>query len=90
MSKLTAAFFSLLLVSSVAFANSDLASREDAADQVFCRAVTTCVSPFRPPYTIACETYGASCTWWTVPYQSVQCTGFDFFGRWVNLFYRCF
>ena len=88
MPKRIALLFALALASSAAFAADQGA--DEAADQVVCRAVTTCVSPYHPPYTISCETFGASCTWWTVPYQSVQCSGVDFFGRWVNFYYRCF
>jgi hypothetical protein len=58
----------------------------DADGQYGCYAWTTCWNGA----TIACQTYGQGCTWWTNPGYSVQCTGFDYWGRWVNVFYRCY
>lgn len=50
-----------------------------------CYAYTVCPNG----YTIQCETYGSSCTWNVWPYQAVQCTGFDYWGRWINDYRRC-
>lgn len=74
----------------ILFAFAPSAPAAEGAAQAYCRAATVCFSPYHPPYSIACETYGAGCQWWTVPNFSVQCTGFDFFGRWVNFYFRCF
>lgn len=57
--------------------------------QAVCAAVTTCVSPFYPAYSISCRTYGAGCTWWVSPNQAVQCTGYDFYGNWVTFAFTC-
>jgi hypothetical protein len=41
---------------------------------------------------IQCETVGgpfAACGFYTVPGWSVQCIGYDAWGRWVNLFFHC-
>lgn len=76
----------VLALVSTSFTISAIAAEEQYA---VCAASTTCFSRYQMPYTIACETYGASCQWWTNPYQSVQCTGFDFYGRWVSLYFVC-
>ena len=55
-------------------------------DNASCFAYTSC------PYggAISCETWGYGCSWWTVPGSSVQCTGHDFYGRWLTFYYRCY
>ncbi|MBI3542236.1 MAG: hypothetical protein HY075_03040 [Deltaproteobacteria bacterium] len=50
-----------------------------------CYAYTACARSAP----IACQTYGDACTWNTIPWLSVQCVGFDVYGRWVNLYFRC-
>jgi hypothetical protein len=77
----------ILLATSVALLSVNAVHAEES--QVSCSAVTTCVSPFRAPYSIACQTYGQGCQWWTIPGVSVQCTGFDVYGRWANFVFRC-
>jgi hypothetical protein len=61
----------------------------DAAYPAHCVAMTTCFRPWGPAFTIACQTFGYGCSRWIVPNNSVQCTGLDAWGRWVNLYYRC-
>ncbi len=81
------ALFTLSTPSAAEEGSGDLSGATEA--NAFCSAVTTCFSPFRPPYSIGCQTYGQGCTWWVVPNHSVQCTGFDAWGRWVNFYFRC-
>jgi hypothetical protein len=61
-------------------------SGTDANGMYSCSAWTTCWNGV----TIGCQTFGYNCTWWTNPGYSVQCTGLDYWGRWVNLYYRCY
>ncbi len=64
-----------------------LAAASTDAQAADCGAYTYC--PNRG-YPIFCETWGAGCTWYVQPYQYVRCTGFDFYGRWVNYFLSCY
>ncbi|MBC7385845.1 MAG: hypothetical protein H7301_06755 [Cryobacterium sp.] len=81
-----------LALSSVAFADADSApaSAESPEQYPVCTSVTACYSPYGGHYVIQCQTFGQGCQFWTVPGYSVQCTGFDYYGRWVNLAYRCY
>ena len=77
-----------LLVLSFALASvSSFASEED--DQNFCSAFTTCPSLYGVPYTISCQATGQGCTYAVIPGQAVQCIGYDAYGRWVTVAFRC-
>jgi len=66
-------------------ANMSFAEQEAYYPQT-CQAATRCWNGA----VIACRTFGWGCTWFVIPGQSVQCTGYDGWGRYVNFYYRCF
>jgi hypothetical protein len=72
------------------FASANDAKMSFAEEEAFfpqtCQAFTQCWHGG----VIACRTFGWGCTWFTIPGQSVQCTGYDGWGRYVNFYYRCF
>ncbi|MBI3556579.1 MAG: hypothetical protein HY074_09975 [Deltaproteobacteria bacterium] len=64
---------------------SSTATTAPKAEAAACYAYTACAWGG----TISCQTYGDGCTFFTVPYRTVTCRGFDVYGRWVNLFFHC-
>lgn len=81
-------FFLMLL----SFFGASLQAREHEAlhPTAKCVAYTQCFNG----RVIACEVYanphlGQSCSWRTIPYREVSCSGWDLFGNWVVLFDHC-
>jgi hypothetical protein len=78
--------FTIAHAADVADVAENGSSGADADGVYSCSAWTRCWNGV----VIGCQTFGYNCTWWTIPGHSVQCTGFDYWGRWVNIYYRCY
>ncbi|OFZ82713.1 MAG: hypothetical protein A2583_05040 [Bdellovibrionales bacterium RIFOXYD1_FULL_53_11] len=74
----------ILIATAISFALFFAVAEKSEANT--CYAYTPCQNGFA----VQCTTYGQGCSWYVQPYQYVQCTGFDAWGNWVNLYFRCY
>ena len=85
----TALIFAALTASSM-IACAYSAEQEQNAALTVCWARTPCPNGLTIQCTVYANPYlGQACSWSTVPFQSVECRGWDAFGRWLVLFNNC-